>query len=417
MKPVSSRPVAQSLALLLAILGCIAGCSEAEASTLDPVVRDSADVFRFPIGLPAPAADTLLVRDRSRSHTLGADPEGVCAPFVTDEFTAAVASARDSIDTIMAGGEMPGVAVAAVVQGQLVWSEGFGVADVESSEPVCRPTMFRLGSVSKVLTGAALLRLADLGTLNLDTDVRTLVEVVRDKPHPISMRQLAGHLGGIRHYGAGEYFNTRRFSSVEEGLEVFVSDSLVAPPGTEYRYSSYGYNLLGAAMAAAAGKPYLDLVEESVLEPLALHHIHAESAVENSSALAKHYSGTRGSFTESDPFDSSDRWPSGGWVGSAEDVARMGSGLLDPDFLSPESQRLLRNSQRTLSGEKTGMSIGVRIESPDGKLVLHHGGRSVGARAFLLIRPETHVVIAMLANGGATFDQEHLLGIARLFER
>lgn len=343
--------------------------------------------------------------------------EAPCAPFAASEYTAAVAVARDSVDAILAGGEMPGLAVAVVAQRKLVWSEGFGVADAQSAEPVCRRTMFRLGSVSKVLTGAALLRLADAWAVSLDSDVRTLLDAAEDKPYPISMRHLAGHLGGIRHYGAGEYFNTRRFSSVEEGLDVFISDSLIAPPGTEYLYSSYGYNLLGAAMAAAVGMPYLDLVGETVLAPLALLDTHAESDVEGSTNLAKHYSGTRGSFTESGQFDSSDRWPSGGWVGSAEDVARMGSGLLDPDFLSPESQRLLRSSQRTLSGEETGTSIGVRVESADGRLILHHGGTSIGARAFLLICPETHVVVAMLANGNATFDQEQLLGIARLFER
>ncbi|CAN5719676.1 hypothetical protein BH23GEM9_BH23GEM9_12410 [soil metagenome] len=311
---------------------------------------------------------------------------------------------------------IPGVGIAVLVAGDLVWSEGFGYADVQSGRAVCRDTLFRLGSVSKVLTAAALLRLADTGVLDPDTDVRTLVPAVSDKPYPISMRQLAGHLGGIRHYGASEYFNTRRYSSVSEGLRVFVRDSLVSRPGTQYRYSSYGYNLLGAALEAAAGAPYLDVVRDAVLGPLGLHNMHAESAVETSPLLATSYSGTRDSLTISPGFDSSDRWPSGGWVGSAEDAARLGAALLDPAFLSPAARTLLLQSQRTHTGDETGASIGVRVErDADGRLLLHHGGTSVGARAFLLILPDAQMVVAMTGNGPATFDQRHLVAIVSLF--
>lgn len=342
-----------------------------------------------------------------------------CAAVVHPEFEASAATARDSVRALMDREPMPGTAVAVVADGELVWSESFGFADVESQRPVCRTTQFRAGSVSKVVTAAALLRLHDEGLVDLDEDIRPYVPAMQDRPEPITFRQLAGHLGGIRHYDYADYFNTTRHDEVTDGLAIFVGDSLVGPPGTVYHYSSYGYNLLGAAMEGVADTPYLALIERTVLAPLGLEHTAAESVVEGSEDLATPYSGSRDSLEVSAPqFDTSDRWPSGGLVASAEDMARLGAALLDPYFLSGAARDLVLASQRTAGGDETGYSIGMRLERDGaGRPMLHHGGTSIGARAFLLVYPEARVSIAVAANGDAEFDQEQIAAIAALFIR
>ncbi len=339
-----------------------------------------------------------------------------CTSLVASGYEDPASEARDSVIAMMAREPMPGAAAAVSVDGRLVWSEAIGLADLEAERPACRNTLFRAGSVSKIVTAAALLRLADAGTLDLDDDIRRHVSAVADKPHPITFRQLAGHLGGIRHYGGAEYFNTHRFERVEDGLASFIADPLVAAPGTEYRYSSYGYNLLGAAMERAAGMDYLSLVDRTVLSPLSLERTHAESTVDSSPHLASHYSGDSESLRASPSFDTSDRWPSGGWVATAEDMALLGAALVDEDFLSTSARNLLLTPQRNAAGEETGYSIGVRVEFDErGRRMLHHGGTSVGARAFLLVYPEQGVTVAMAANGPATFDQRQLATIASRF--
>src|SRR5881409_4279197 len=112
--------------------------------------------------------------------------------------------------------QIPGVQVAVAVNGKLVWSEGFGYADAERQQPVTRETQFRIGSVSKPLTATAVVLLYERGKLDLDAPVQRYVPSFPDKGYPITTRQLAGHLAGIRHYRGDEFLLNRRFGSVDE---------------------------------------------------------------------------------------------------------------------------------------------------------------------------------------------------------
>src|SRR3989441_10645547 len=168
--------------------------------------------------------------------------------------------------------QIPGVQVAVAVNGQLVWSEGFGYADAERKEPVTRETQFRIGSVSKPLTATAVALLYEQGKLDLDAPVQRYVPSFPDKGYPITTRLLAGHLAGIRHYKDREFFLNRRFATVLDGLTIFQDDSLLFPPGTRFSYSSYGWNLVAAGVEGAAGEDFLDYMGMQVLRPLCLSH-------------------------------------------------------------------------------------------------------------------------------------------------
>ncbi len=296
-------------------------------------------------------------------------------------------------------------------------------------DPVCRSTAFRIGSISKLLTGATLLRLDDAGVVGLDDDVRDYATAFQSQSRPVSLAQLAGHTGGIRHYRGGEYFNTRRYPTVASALDVFARDSLLSEPGTEYTYSSYGYNLLGAALATAGGAPYHDVVGNRVLAPLGLTHTLPEwlataavgsegDATGTRLRLATPYSASGDSIAPSPPFDSSDRVPSGGWVATAEDVASLGFSVTAPGFLSAGSRERMLRSQRLHDGTETGYSFGLRLgRDSAGRRIAHHGGTSIGARAFLLIYPDAGLALSLLANGPADFDESSLAPIAAEFLR
>src|SRR5437016_12489074 len=167
---------------------------------------------------------------------------------------------------------IPGVQVAVAVNGKLVWSEGFGYADVERNRPVTRETQFRIGSVSKPLTAAAVVLLYEQGKLDLDAPIQRYVPTFPDKGYPISTRQLAGHLAGIRHYKDREFFLNRHFATVRDGLAIFQDDSLLFPPGTRFSYSSYGWNLVSAVVEGAAGEDFLPYISARGLRRLDLAH-------------------------------------------------------------------------------------------------------------------------------------------------
>ncbi len=167
---------------------------------------------------------------------------------------------------------IPGVQIAVAVNGKLVWSEGFGYADGARKRPVTRETQFRIGSVSKPLTATAVALLYEQGKLDLDAPVQRYVPSFPDKGYPITTRQLTGHLAGLRHYKDQEFFLNRHFATVLDVLTIFQDDSLLFPPGTQFSYSSYAWNLVSAVVEGASGDDFLDFMSAHVFRPLGLTH-------------------------------------------------------------------------------------------------------------------------------------------------
>ena len=149
-----------------------------------------------------------------------------------------------------------------------MWRHGDGNADVATATPATPRTLFRIGSVSKLLTATLLMRLSQEGRIDLDAPVGRYVDVPRPLAD-VTIRQLAGHLGGVRHYRGAEFFSTRHYDRLTDAIELFAHDSLVAPAGTRYSYSSYGFNLIGAAIERRLGVPFPVAMREHVLRPLA----------------------------------------------------------------------------------------------------------------------------------------------------
>ena len=261
-----------------------------------------------------------------------------------------------------------------------------------------RTTQFRVGSLSKALTAATVARLYQSGRLHVNASIRDYVDAFpRSGPAP-TLRQLGGHLGGIRHYEGAEAINTKHYSSVSDSLRVFIDDLLVAPPGDEFHYSSYGFNLLGAAVETATGAQFGAAVTATTLRPLGMTRT---SVGRPAAGGTRFYEVTEARRAVPAPYiDLSDRYPSGGFLSTAEDLVRFGLGVTGPAFLDEQSRALLFTSQRTRAGERTGYGLGFEVgESPVGP-VAGHTGNVVGGTAFILIHPGTRVVVALVTNVG-----------------
>ena len=313
--------------------------------------------------------------------------------------------------------KIPGAAVAVWRRGARVWSGVYGESDVENRVAVSAATKFRIGSLSKLLTAAAAARLYEQGRLDLDAPVERYVPRFPDKGQPITARLLLGHLAGIRHYGRDEYLNRRRYENVADTLAVFEDSPLLHEPGTKYAYSSYGFNLLGAVLEGASGGSFLTCVRQQVLDPIGMRSTMADEHDRIIVNRGRYYSLANGEVTNSPDTDLSDRWPSGGFLSTAEDLALFGSAHLAGNFLKPRMREMMFTSQRTASGTETGVGLGWRIGVVEGKKVFHHGGDAVGGRAFLLLRPDEEMVVAWVSN--LTFSrigEKEVMAIAQCFE-
>src|SRR5215831_4230112 len=177
-----------------------------------------------------------------------------------------------AVASFMSANSVPGLSAAVVLAGEPRWAQGFGMADLENSSPATSATLFRLGSISKPITAVAVLQLWERGKLDLDSPVQKYCPEFPQKESPITTRQLLGHLAGIRHYnpdGKGDVpeDSARHFSSMKESLQLFASNPLVAKPGTEFHYSTYGYTVIGCVLEGAAGKKFMDYVRKNVFGP------------------------------------------------------------------------------------------------------------------------------------------------------
>ena len=343
--------------------------------------------------------------------------------YSQNQYQNAIEKSRKIIAETMAKQNIPGLSIAVAVDGKIIWSEGFGFADLENQLRVTPLTRFRIASISKPLTAAAMARLYEQGKLDLDAPVQKYVPNFPSKGVEITARQLVGHLSGIRHYrrdkdeDKDDFFNRKRYyKSVTEGLKVFENDPLDFPPGTKFGYSSYGYTLLSAIIESADGEDFLTVMQKEVFEPLKMRN---SSADDNRKVIPNRtgfYSLDADKKVINAPYiDSSESWAGGGFLSNSEDLVRFGSAHLQKGFLKEETLKVMFTSQKTSDGKETGTGLGWRInKDKEGRIYYFHPGENVGGRSYLLMYPEKKVVVAMLHNlTGASLAS--IIDISKLF--
>jgi len=313
----------------------------------------------------------------------------------------AVDAARVLLDSLIAAESIPGLSVAVGLGDRVVWSEGFGFADLEHGVPVTPLTKFRVGSVSKPFTAAALGVLIETGALDLDAPVQQYVPSFPEKRWTVTTRQLAGHIGGIRHYRGSENLSAAHYSSVLEGLAIFQDDSLIAEPGTRYSYSSYGWNLISAVAEGASGEPFLPYMNQTVFGPLGMRRTVADHTDSIIPHRTRFYAKTPHGLVANAPHvDNSYKWAGGGFLSTPEDMVAFAAAHLDnAGFLSDQTLALLFASQELRSGEETGYGIGWRTAMNEhGEHVVSHTGGSVGGRTVLTLNRSSGRIVAITAN-------------------
>ncbi len=315
-------------------------------------------------------------------------------------YDTAISNARAIVDTLMTENQTPGMAVAVSVGGKLVWSEGFGYSDVENQVKVNpKTTMFRIGSVSKTLTASAIGLLMEQGKLDVSQPVQTYVPDFPEKRYPITVKQVAGHIAGIRHYRGREMMSDVYYPTVDEGLIIFRDDSLLFEPGTDYSYSSYGWNLISAVIEGASGEEFLSYMQKNVFDPIGMENTTADIAINEIANRTNFYVRGDTGVVDAPYVDNSYKWAGGGFVGSAEDLILFGHAHMKPGFLKIETLEALQTTQILANGDSTNYGMGWRSGvDNEGNFLVGHSGGSVGGITQFVTFPEKRVIVAMVSN-------------------
>jgi serine beta-lactamase-like protein LACTB, mitochondrial len=325
------------------------------------------------------------------------------------EWADAVEQGRGVVRAGIAEQNLPGLSVAVGVGGDIVWAEGFGWADLESQTPVTPDTRFRIGTASVALTSAAVGLLLEKERLTLDEVIQTYVPEYPQKEWPVTLRHLMGHVAGVRNDGGDEGpLLAKRCDMTVEGLQGFANRPLLFEPGTRYRFSSYGWILMSAAVEAAANEPFLTFMRKRIFEPLGMADTMADSATEPIPGRATPYfpryaADPRYGLHLMRPIDYSCYAGASVFVSTPSDLVRFGMAINGGTLLQPATVELHQTPQRLVSGEETGYGLGwdletVELAGESARWVGHHGTSLGGMLASLMIFPERGLVVSVTSN-------------------
>jgi CubicO group peptidase (beta-lactamase class C family) len=321
----------------------------------------------------------------------------------------AIERGRQIIRTGLTEQNLPGLSVAVGVGGDLVWAEGFGWADLDKRVPIAPETRLRIGTASIVLTSAAIGLLVDKGQLNLDDVIQKHVPEFPEKQWPVTLRQIMGHVAGIRSDSGdeGPLFSEHCEKPVE-ALPHFANKSLLFEPGTQYQFSNYGGILMSAAVEASAHEPFFTFMRKQIFEPLGMADTMAESATEPIANRATFYfprfaaDPTYGLHLMRE-LDYSCYAGSSAFLSTPSDLVRFATAINEGKLLKPPTIQMLQTQQRLSSGQQTGYGLGwdvetVALEGQQLRAVGHDGDSLGGMVASLMTFPDRGIVVSVISN-------------------
>ncbi len=314
------------------------------------------------------------------------------------------AAIEKAVASFMSANSIPALSAAVVLEGEPRWSQGFGMADLENSSPATSSTLFRLGSISKPISATAVLQLWERGKLDLDAPVQKYCPEFPQKEWPITTRELLGHLGGIRHYnpdGKGDVpeDSARHFASMQESLQLFANDPLVAKPGTRFNYSTYGYTLVGCVLEGAAAEKFVDFLRKNIFQPAGMEQTRDDDFFTVVPHRTRWYHKDKsGIVRNAGVLDSSYKIPGGGIISSADDMANFEAAVLADKLLKRATRDLMWTSLKTIDGKETGYGLGWGIVNKFGMHIFAHTGGQQGTSTAFAVVPARNAGVVVLCN-------------------
>jgi CubicO group peptidase (beta-lactamase class C family) len=319
--------------------------------------------------------------------------------------TGAVAQAFSLLDAWTAHSVMqqhlPSVALTVVHGDRPIWTRAFGYADVSARAAATPQTPYRIGSITKTFTAAAILQLHEGGKLRLDDRVRDHVTATAIHARSIGLldvtiREVLTHSSGLQRDLPGTWYTRPSFPAR------FPDDfSATYPPSTEWKYSNVGYALLGEVVAAASGETWARYVERRILEPLGMASTQAMPQ-RDEARLATGYSrpAPGGPHVPASRMDLGAASPAASIVSTVEDLARylafhMGGGGA---VLGAKSLREMHRPQWLLDDWQTAWGLGMRVRRVDGRVRVGHPGTAPGYAALMEFIPALKLGVAVLTN-------------------
>ena len=319
----------------------------------------------------------------------------------------------DSLMQRYQGDGVPGASLLIIKDGKPLVRRGYGMANLETNEKASPQTNYRLASITKQFTAAAILILAENGKLSLDDSIRHWLPSLPATADKVTLRELLSHTGGLIDYEDLIPPGTTGQVQDADVLRMMAGTSKTYfPPGSAYRYSNTGYVLLGLAVEKASGMSLESFLQQKIFKPLHMNHtLMYKVGGPEVDYRAYGYSEENGHWVRTDQSVTSATRGDGRIYSSIDDLAKWDAALYDDRLLSDASRKLAFSPHVKVTGEpyQASYGFGWRITGD----TLWHSGESIGFRNVIVRWPKQHLTVILLSNRNDPEPYQTVLKIAQ----
>lgn len=324
------------------------------------------------------------------------------APLGSEAQEKVIASIDEVVAKAMEDPGAVGLSLAVAVGGELLYSNGYGMAELEHDVAADKDTMFRIGSITKQYTAAAIVRLAEQDKLYIDDPLERFVPEFNTRGQEITIRNLLTHTSGIFNYtnlGPSWFQYIALDREHDEMLSLVAEKPLDFTPGSAYSYSNTGYYLLGMIVEEASGMDFPSYLEAELLSPPGLDRTTYDS---NRSLMRNRAQGyvrlPSGGFANDDMMSPTQPYAAGAMLATGEDLVHWTLALNSGQVVSVESYEEMTLPFLLDDGRESLYGFGLDLHDIEGQPCISHGGGVSGFNSMMMHFPETGLTVAVISN-------------------
>src|SRR5215213_1263494 len=326
--------------------------------------------------------------------------ESRCQECPPPEYANRIQAFKEFVRAAMPGDRIPGMTVG-FAEGDYTWVEGFGFADLEHKTPARPESAYRLASITKSMTGEAIVQLAERGKLDLDAEIQTYVPDYPKQKWPVTVRNLLTHTGGGQ---VGSGLGPEHVTPKEVVARIS-KYPIKYETGTRYDYQTSGYNLLGAAIENVSGKSFDAYLRENLFAPAGMRDTGMDDVVNLVPNRVRGYELVNGEIKNAPFLDVSSRFAGGGLTGTVPDLLRWARAALAGKVVSPKWIDEMLKPFTSKSGRYTGVgdgdtyyTLGWMVQPVNGSFSVMAAGSQKGTETLVYYFPEKRLGVAVACN-------------------
>ncbi len=295
----------------------------------------------------------------------------------------------------------PGYAVLVAKNNEVLYRKAFGYADLELDVKLKPEHVFRIGSITKQFTAAAILKLEEEGKLSLQDDITKYLKDYPTHGHTITIEHLLTHTSGIKSYTSLRKWDAemrKKDFTPDEMIDFFKNEPMDFSPGEKFLYNNSAYFMLGKIIETVSGKTYPKYIEEDIFVPLEMTGSSYGNSLQIVDNRVSGYQRTNDGFENAAFLSMTQPYAAGSLLSTVDDLYKWYTAVMNDKVISRENRLKAHTSYKLNNGEPTGYGYGWSLGHVHDSPSIEHGGGINGFQSASIYLPDEKVFVAVLSN-------------------